>query len=120
MNLTLMIFQFLPININNNDHKLESDICRAMLNLHALSGCDTTSSFVRHGKVTVKCKLEKCQKFVPILMPLGSELTITDMLMTDIEEFVYNLNSNHEYNDIDKPRNDLFTHKIYILQQRNM
>ena len=39
------------INVNVIAHDLGSDMCRAMLNLHALSGCDTTSLFVRHGRL---------------------------------------------------------------------
>lgn len=52
----------------------------AMLNVHALSGCDATSSFVRHVKLTVKSKLENKQKIVSIFTSLGSSIPIRDVI----------------------------------------
>lgn len=99
------------INVTFISRDLGVAMSHAMLNMHALSGCDTTSSFVRRGKLSVKSKLEKFPKFVPILRSLGSSLTITDMLLTGLEEFVCCMYSNQEYTDINKLRYDLFTQK---------
>ncbi|CAH1109880.1 unnamed protein product [Psylliodes chrysocephalus] len=98
-------------NVTNISDNLGVAKWHAMLNMHALSGSDTTSSFVRRGKLSVKSKLEKCSKFVPILRSLGSSFTVTYKLVTYLEEFVCYLYSNKGYIDINKLRYELFTHK---------
>lgn len=99
------------INVTATSNNLGEEMSHAMLNVHALSGCDTTSSFVRHGKLSVKSKLEKYPKFVPILASIGASLTIEDTLLIDLEEFVCCLYSNKDYTNINKLRFDLFSHK---------
>lgn len=71
----------------------------AILDVHALSRYDTTTSFVRPGKLSLKSKLEK---FITILTSLVTSSTITDTLLTGLGEFVSCLYSNEEYTNINK------------------
>lgn len=76
------------IDVSSIANELGPDFCHALLNLHAFSGCDTTSSFLRHGKKSVLSKLEKNRQFFPSFKLLGQSPTVSNELLSSLEEFV--------------------------------
>eukprot|EP00745_Piridium_sociabile_P026705 TRINITY_DN42673_c0_g1_i18.p1 TRINITY_DN42673_c0_g1~~TRINITY_DN42673_c0_g1_i18.p1 ORF type:complete len:760 (+),score=189.88 TRINITY_DN42673_c0_g1_i18:236-2515(+) len=67
------------------------DICQALPALHAYTGCDSTSAFVRKGKVTALKMLQKNAEFLEPFMQLGTFEFIPESLFNKLEEFTCRL-----------------------------
>ena len=72
-------------------HKIISevgeDICGVLPALHAYSGCDTTSAFVRKGKLAPLKTLLKHKDFIDVFLELGSSDDLKDTTLVKLEEF---------------------------------
>ena len=111
---------FLDIGVGNkrrllNISKLEEmhgrEQCDAVLGLHAFSGCDSTSSFVRKGKITVLKKFRKDSGYCKTFASLGS-LNLENDFHDGIEQFVCCLYGRPKYTSVDKLRYDLCLEKF--------
>ena len=54
---------------------------------HAFTCCDTTSAFVRKGKVTPLKLLKKHPEFLPTFHALGTSVDVADSVFEDLEKF---------------------------------
>ena len=52
--------------------KVGPEVCSCLLGLHILTGCDTTSAFVRQGKLGVMKALKKHPEFINVLKRMGN------------------------------------------------
>ena len=102
--LILMIWAFAHSEIKNKwylkyDYDKFADIGKivdylgktvslAILNIHALTGCDTTSYFYRVGKIKVLKKVLQNEKFCLFLSNLGIEKVLSERTIENIEEFI--------------------------------
>ena len=72
-------------------HKIISevgeDICGVLPALHAYSECDTTSAFVRKGKLAPLKTLLKHKDFIDVFLELGSSDDLKDTTFVKLEEF---------------------------------
>ena len=64
-----------------------SDLCKALLGFHALTGCDSTSGFASVGKVRFFRVLKKHPTKYSSVSKLGNELDVSE-LMPGIEQFI--------------------------------
>ena len=67
---------------------LGPDICKALPGLHALTGCDSTSSFHGKGKVSCYSRLSSDAECLEILSCLGVTFTFPAELLSKIEKVV--------------------------------
>ena len=73
------------------DGILKQEICKALIGLHALTGCDTVSAFAAKGKWRPLQMIAKNQTFVATVKDIGKECSLTDETFKGTEESVYNL-----------------------------
>ena len=64
-----------------------SDLCKALLGFHALTGCDSTSGFASVGKVKFFEALKKHPTKYSSVSKLGNDLDVSE-LMPGIEQFI--------------------------------
>ena len=65
-----------------------SDICDVLPALHSFTSCDTTSAFVRCGKVTPLKVPEKRSQFIAIFGALRQDIDIHATTFNELEHFV--------------------------------
>ena len=63
-------------------------VCKALLGLHAFTGCDSVSSFAGIGKVKPLKILRKNDEFQEVFGRLGEEWSLTEELFGKLEAFV--------------------------------
>ena len=63
-------------------------VCKALLGLHAFTGCDSVSSFVGIGKVKPLKILSKNDEFQEVFARLGEEWSVTEEFFGKLEAFV--------------------------------
>ena len=68
------------VNVQTVAKDLGDEINLALVALHAFIGCDTTSAFVRRGKVKPLTLLKKYPEFLPTFHALGSRVDIGDSI----------------------------------------
>ena len=75
------------LNVNDIVSAKGSDICDVLPALHSFTGCDTTSAFVRRGKVTPLKVLEKRSQFIATFGALGQDTDIQATRFNELEHF---------------------------------
>ena len=75
------------VNVQAVAKDLGDEINLALVALHAFTGCDTTSAFVRRGKVKPLTLLKKHPEFLSTFHALGSRVDIEDRVFKDLEKF---------------------------------
>ena len=70
---------------------LGADNCKALLGLHAFTGCDTVSAFAGKGKLKGLGLISKSAQHREALTVLGSHWDITDDLHKKLESFTLSL-----------------------------
>ena len=75
------------VNVQAVAKDLGDEINLALVALHAFTGCDTTSAFVRRGKVKPLTLLKKHPEFLPAFHALGWRVDIEDRVFKDLEKF---------------------------------
>jgi hypothetical protein len=94
------------------------EVAAALPGLHAFTGCDTTSAFVRKGKKGPFKLLQRHPKFTTVFQELGTTPnTIPDSCYLEIERFVCLMYGRPSYADINKARCDIFQSRY--VPQRN-
>ena len=73
------------LNIHAVARDLRVDVNLALTALHAFTGCDTTSGFVRNGKLTPLKLLKKEQEFLPSFHALGRSVDVENSIFEDLE-----------------------------------
>jgi len=85
-------------------------LCTALLALHAVTHCDTTSAMKGIGKVKPLKQLLKHEEFLCI-GALGENWDVPDSLYKDIERFTCAMYGKHHYSSVDELRHDLLKQK---------
>ena len=86
-----------------------SDLCNALLSLHAFTGCDTVSAFVRKGKVTPLNMLIKNSQYLKVFDSIGVQSNLTQDQYDEIEAFTCLLyGTKSGVTDINKLRYTMF------------
>ena len=102
------------LNINDNDL---SDIDRtALVGLHAFTGCDQNSSFLKKGKKTCWNTMKKDEKYLHVFTDLGKEDKVTEELYTTLEQFVCQLYGEKHTSNVNHARHKIFQR---ILKEKN-
>lgn len=107
------------IVLDNGRDKYRKNICisscelstlkkKALLGLHAFTGCDQVSSFLRKGKVTCWKVLEKNPALLEGFAQLGLERKPSDELLQNIEEFVCRLYGERKVREVNQARRNIF------------
>ena len=105
------------ISVNKIAETKGVDICTVLPALHSLTGCDTTSAFVRRGKVAPLKVVEKQPSYHSVLGKLGNDQTCSSELQDDIEALVCGLYGKPQYKDINKLRYDMFAKRFQVRGQ---
>ena len=79
------------IDVTKLGASLNPSVCKALLGLHAFTGCDTVSAFMGHGKVAGLKLLETNSTFQDTFSSLGSEAALDEELFSKLEEFTCKL-----------------------------
>ena len=69
---------------------LKQEVCKALMGLHALTGCDTVPAFIAKGKWRPLQMIAKNQTFVETMKDIGKEWSLSDETFKGTEEFVCN------------------------------
>ena len=88
------------------------DLCSALPGLHAFSGCDTTSAFVRKGKLQSLKILKRHKEFLPSFKMLGSSEVVDEELHSSLEKFTCLLYAGKTNEEINKLRLDRFQQRF--------
>ena len=102
------------LNVNDIVSAKGSDICDVLPALHSFTGCDTTSAFVRRGKVTPLKVPEKRSQFIATFGALGQDIDIQATTFNDLEHFVCCMYGKPKYTRVNKLRYDLFMQKFCL------
>lgn len=90
--------------------KIGTNVCRALPDLHAFTGCDYTASFYRQGKIKALNLLEKYEKFQTTFINLNSEFTITNTTeLNIIQEFTSLLYGMKNCISVNQARYEIFS-----------
>ncbi|KAG1659234.1 Programmed cell death protein 4 [Nymphon striatum] len=100
------------IDIHKVANVFGTENCKALLGLHAITGCDTVSAFAGRGKVNAIKLLKSNTGFRNALKDLGSEWKLKSGLLEKLEEFVCHIyNARASTNSISELRYRLFCAK---------
>lgn len=67
------------------------DVCRALIGMHAYTGCDTVSAFAGKGKVKALKLLAGSREYQDTFLKLGQEWDLSQELTDKLEEFTCSL-----------------------------
>jgi len=88
---------------------LGSEVLNGLLGLHSFTGCDTTSAFVRKGKVSPLKVLDRNPECFPMFHEMGSTPdVITETMLNAAEHFVCCMYGHPSYNDVNMLRFEIF------------
>ena len=77
------------INIHSSVEVIGHNKAKALIGLHGFTGCDTTGSFRRRGKVTWWKKFLNCNnKILQALVNMGESFEVTEETRNELERFV--------------------------------
>jgi len=101
--------------INVLDVRQGKDFSKALLSLHAFTGCDTTSTFVRQSKVKSMKLLQKNSNFIRVFCRLGNDNNVHEDDFSALEKFVCRMYhpSKPTYTDLNRLRVDCFRQKFH-------
>ncbi|GFR79485.1 DNA damage-inducible protein DIN7 [Elysia marginata] len=97
--------------------KIEQDVLDSILGLHAFTGCDANSAFVKKGKSKPLNILKKNPEFAPVFKELASSVTVSDELHSKLEKIVCQLYGKPSYSSTNKLRHDLVRQKYTVKVQ---
>ena len=93
---------------NLDDCSLSDMQKKALIDIHALTGCDQNSSFLRKGKLSCWKVLEENPYLLHAFVELGSQTNVSDDLSNKIEDFVCKLYGEKNVKDVDQARKNIF------------
>lgn len=92
------------INMTKLTEHYSDEYCKALLGLHAFTGCDSTSAFKGKGKVrAIRCML-KDSIILKASAKLGIEWTLTDEVIIGMERLTCRLYGASKVNDVNECR----------------
>lgn len=92
------------INITEIGKHYSEKYCKALLALHAFTGCDTTSAFKGKGKVRAIKWLLKDTIILNALSKLGDTWALSDDVISGLERLVCRLYGSQKINDVNECR----------------
>ena len=92
------------INITGLAEHYSDEYCKALLGLHAFTGCDSTSAFKGKGKVRAIKWALKDELILKAAAKLGDDWTLTDEIKTGLERLTCRLYGNQRVNDVNECR----------------
>ena len=105
------------LNISRLASELGEMKCSALLSVHALTGCDTTSALRGIGKVKPIKLLDKETKFQEVLVQIEEEWKVTNETMEKVEQFICCLYGKPKMDKIDDLRLELLSRKCKDMKQ---
>ena len=79
----------------------------AILGLHALTGCDSTSCFSRKGKMKALKLVKNYERLTSLFARFGTSATVSDDDFASLEASVCKLYGKHDHSSVDKVRYDI-------------
>ena len=76
----------------------------AILGLHSLTGCDSTSCFSRKGKMKALKLVKNDERLTSLFARFGTSATVSDDDFASLEAFVCKLYGKHDHSCVDKVR----------------
>ena len=99
------------LNVNDIVSAKGTELCEVLPALHSFTGCDTTSAFVRRGKVAPLKVLEKRRNFLPTFHSLGQTIEVQETIINELEQFVCCMYGKPKCTSVNKLCYDLFIQK---------
>ena len=96
------------VDIQSIAASIGPEVCSGLPALHAVTGCDYTSAFVRRGKTKPQQLLQHNDDFIQLFSQLGIQPELSPDNFAGIERFVCSMYSRQVYSDINKLRFELF------------
>ena len=75
------------VNITKVAATVDIDVCRALVGVHAYTGCDTVSAFAGKGKAKALKLLSKNKEIQVTFFKLGQEWDLSPDLMNKLEAY---------------------------------
>lgn len=85
---------------------------KSLLGYHAFTGSDSTSAFIRQGKIKPLKVLEKSLEFQEMFGLLGDQSEVSGQLISGLERFVCAMYGKSTTSEINKVRYELFKQKF--------
>lgn len=76
------------VDIGKISSAVGSDVCKALIGMHAFTGCDTVSAFAGKGKLRVLEILKSSNRVKESLKQLGESWVVSSELQANLEELV--------------------------------
>jgi hypothetical protein len=92
------------INITRLSEHYSQQMCEAMLGLHALTGCDSTSCFKGIGKIKPLKLLLKSPAYCNTLRSLGDDWNMDENFIDGCEKFICAMYGKAKYDSVDEVR----------------
>ena len=92
------------VNIGKVASSYPADLILALPGFHAFSGCDSTSAFVRQGKLKPFRLLESNPKYHSSFQILGSSVIVKEDTRTEMEEFTCLMYGSNKIKSVDSLR----------------
>ena len=101
------------LNVSEIAKNLGDKKCSALLSLHAVTGCDTTSAQRGIGKQKPMKVLDKNPQFEHWLEKIGEEWTLNEQLIEHLEHFVCSIYGYPASMKIDELRLTILSRKCF-------
>ena len=99
------------LNVNDIYKNKGEDICSVLPALHCFTGCDTTSAFVRRGKMFPLKLVERKPEYIPFLQRIGQDRQCSESVISDMEAFTCAIYGNAATKSVNKLPYDTFLKK---------
>jgi hypothetical protein len=101
------------LDINDIVHEHGNDLCAALLGLHAFTGCDSTSSFMKKGKIRPLKLMKNDSKFLDVFKSLGTSKDVSNADEKIFELFTIKMYGGKKHDtDLNKFRYSRFINKF--------
>ena len=92
------------IDITSLGKHYSDEYCKALLGLHAFTGCDSTSAFKGKGKVRAIKWMLKDEKILKAAAALGNDWTLSDDIISGLQRLTCRLYGMPRVNDVNECR----------------
>ena len=99
------------VDIASIGNVLERDVCEALLGMHAITGCDTVSSFAGKRKLSAFQLVKTNVSFQELFARFGLSWEFSDADFTKLQMFTYTLYG------AKKSESDVNTHRYQIVTE---
>ena len=76
------------INIAKVRHHIGDEICEILPQVHAITGCDSTSYMFNVGKVRVLKQIIRNPEVIEVIKGIGEKATLSDEMLEDAKKFI--------------------------------